>query len=270
MTLARPTSTPALNLIPASASFSSAAITNISNKLDPNRLILHLLRAISILSTLASIFLLCYIIRYEDAQRLFLQLLNAANGQEERKDAAVEQSAGARSIIVAIYTCLVMSCISNYFLLQEKNSIRTRAAVIGTVEQSGLSDEGFVSASLSCSSHAFVSFLLFGTFRINLYNGIQPGELAAFFFGLIGLVQTLLFLVLAAFIVKREKMASKLASGSNETEMNDWKMPPEHQEEKQNKEIISECSDPGTTSADFIRMPDVDEHDKAKSEVELV
>ena len=266
MASARPAVTPALNLIPASASFGSAANTN-SYKIDPNRLILHLLRAITILSTLASIFLLCYIIRSEDAQRLFLQLLNAANEQEERKDAAVEQSAGARSIIVAIYTCLVTSCTSNYFLLQEKNSIRTRAAVIGTVEQSGLSDEGFVLASLSCSSHAFVSFLLFGTFRINLYNGIQ---LAAFFFGLIGLVQTLLFLVLAAFIVKREKMASKLASGSNETEMNDWKMPPEHQEEKQDKEIISECSDPGTTSADFIRMPDVDEQDSAKSEVELV
>lgn len=271
MTSARPTSTPALNLMPNSAYFSSYNDSN--NKHGPDKLILHLLRAISVLSTLASVFLLCYMIRSEDAQRLFLQLLNAANGQEERKDAAVEQSAGARSILVAIYSCLVTSCTSNYFLLREKNNVRTRAAVLMLKDgdQTGLSEEGFVLASLSCSSHTFISFLLFGTFRINLYNGIQPGELAAFFVGLISLVQTVLFLVLAALIVKREKIASKLASGSNAAEMttcsSDWNLSSIQQDEVKNEEIRDDDGgDTGTT--DFVKMTDVKE-DKA-GEVVLV
>lgn len=140
--------------------------------------------------------------------------------------------------------------------------------MIRTGEESGLSDEGLVLASLSCSSHAFVSFLLFGTFRIILYNGIQPGELAAFFFGLVGLVQAILFLVLAALIVKREMIASRLASSSNAAEINDWKMPPAHQEEKQSEES-SDSADPGTTSTDFIRMSDANDQEKC-GEVVLV
>lgn len=245
---------------------SYSATANSTTKFNPNKVILHLLRAITILSTLASIFLLCYIIRSEDAQRLLLQLLNAANGQEERKDAAVEQSAGARSIIVAAYSCLVTSCVSNYFLLHEKKNIRIRTAVAvhavmsrNDGEHNGLSDEGFVLASLSCASHAFVSFLLFGTFRINLYNGIQPGELAAFFFGLIGLIQTFLFFVLAALVIKRERNASKLerqiGSGAVENDEYTCKLPMTQQENDLDEK---DTGDKGSAT-DFVKMPDGDE-----------
>lgn len=195
MTSARPTP---LNLMPMAV----ASSTN-SNKLDSRKFILHILRSITILSTVAAVFLLCYIIRSEDAKILFLQLLNA-NGDGD--DVAVEQSAGARSIIASIWCTCVVSCASNYFLLQEKKRIRSRGRVLNFAdEERYLSDEGFVLASLSCASHAFMSFLLFGTFRINMYDGVEPGELSAFFFGLLGLIQTILFLVLAALIIRREK-----------------------------------------------------------------
>jgi hypothetical protein len=219
--------------MPTSASFTAS---NAGNTLSPNKLIPHLLRAITTLSALAATFLLCYIIRSDDAKILFLQLFNA---NAEEGDAAVEQSAGARSILVAMYSCLVTACASNYFLWQEKK----RTIRSSLWEQWCLSDEGLVLASLSSASHEFISFLLFGTFRINLYNGIRPGELAAFFFGLISLGQSLLFLVLTVLLMKREKEASK-GNGDSTNESG--------------------------TFTEFVQMPDeADEADEAKGSVEV-
>lgn len=99
---------------------------------------------------------------------------------------------------------------------------------------------------------------------LNLH--VMPA-LAAFFFGLIGLVQTLLFLVLAALLVKRENMDSKLVSRSNAAaEMSDWNLSTTQKDEIQGGKS-SDGADTGTT--DFVKMTDVNEQENG-GEVVLV